>query len=121
MTQREAVYRAHDGRCVACGHRWSRNSRGWDCHHALKAQWLRQRRAPSRYLRTEIVCVLACRACHFNHESRVRVIPLEALPERVVRAVDALGPWAEDLLRRYHPPTGAAAVPRHDEGSPHGR
>jgi hypothetical protein len=28
-----------------------------------------------------------------------------ALPERVHRSVAILGPWATDLLARYHPPT----------------
>lgn len=118
MTQREAVYRRDGGRCVGCGGRQSRGDRrGWAAHHVLKAQWLRRRGVPSRYLRTELVCVLLCARCHERHEARVAPVPLERLPVAVVEACDALGTWAIDLLRRYHPPTGTAAAPRLNEGS----
>jgi hypothetical protein len=39
-----------------------------------------------------------------QHEARAAVVPLERLPERVHRSVAILGPWAVDLLTRYHPP-----------------
>lgn len=105
MTQREATYQACKGMCAGCGKlQRLRDRHGWHVHHCLKSQWLRRRGVPSKYMRSEIICVVACQRCHFDHEARARVIPLERLLPSVVEAVDALGPWAEDLLRRYHPP-----------------
>lgn len=77
----------------------------WHCHHALKAQTLRKRGVMAARIQDATFTVLLCRRCHERHESRFAAIPLERLPARVVEAVDALGPWAEDLLRQYHPPT----------------
>lgn len=107
MTQREAVYAADRGRCVGCNARLSRSAGpwSWSVHHTLKAQVLRRRGVKPARIRDATYCVLLCRRCHERHESRTAAIPLERLPARVVAAVDALGPWAEDTLRRYHPPT----------------
>jgi hypothetical protein len=88
----------------------------WQVHHALKQQTLRRRRAPSRYLRGVALAVLVCRRCHERHESRLLAIPLERLPARVLAAASELGPWAEDLLRRYHPPSDAGRLPAEQEG-----
>jgi hypothetical protein len=92
------------GRCVGCGavqspfgDQWQ-----WQAHHALKKSWMvrfgADRGDPN-------LAVLVCRRCHELHESRTRTIPLEDLPLRVRSAVADLGDAADDLLRRYHPPT----------------
>lgn len=114
VTQRDAVYVADEGRCVACGKRHRRGSSSWvwQAHHVVKQQTLRRRGVQPARLRDATYCVLVCRyPCHVNHESRHAVIALERLPARVVTAVDALGPWAQDHLRRYHPPAAAGRTP----------
>ena len=105
MTQREAVYSLCQGKCAGCGRlQRLRDRRGWHVHHVIKQQTLTRRRAPSRYIRGAVAAVVVCQPCHFNHEARSAVIPLERLPVAVIAAVDELGAWASDLLRRYHPP-----------------
>lgn len=104
MTLREEVYRADGGRCVGCGERQdpSADQWQWQAHHVLKRSWMvrfdADRGDPN-------FAVLVCRRCHEMHESRTKAIPLEVLPLRARRAVAELGDGAEDLLRRYHPPT----------------
>jgi hypothetical protein len=107
VTLREQVYRADGGRCVACGARCDRNAGmwGWSVHHCLKQQWLKSRKAPERFLSSPQVCVLLCKRCHERHESRTAPVPFERLPLRVMQGAQEVGAWAEDLLRRYHPPT----------------
>jgi 5-methylcytosine-specific restriction endonuclease McrA len=109
---RERIYDLDGGRCVGCGARLRRGGSTWEwqVHHAIRAQTLKRRGIGPRSRRALAVCVLLCRRCHERHESRTAPIALERLPPRVVAAADALGPWAEDLLRVYHPP-GAAAEP----------
>lgn len=113
MTQREAVWRADNGTCVACGKRWPRTTVAptehnrlwtWQPHHAIAAQRLRREHVPVRFIRTEALCVLLCATCHGSHTSRMRVVAFEALPVRVLVSAEMLGPWAEDALRRQHPP-----------------
>jgi hypothetical protein len=107
VTQREAVYDADNGTCVACGarHRRAAGAWEWSCHHAIKAQVLRRRHVQPARIRDETFCVVLCRRCHERHENRTAPVPLERLPRRVVEAVEGLGLWAVDLLTRYHPPT----------------
>lgn len=119
VSQRLATYDADEGRCVKCRRRLPRggDSWCWQAHHVLRQQTLRRLVAPAR-IRDATYTVLLCRTCHMRHENLgvhddARV-PFERLPARVVDAVLELGPAAEDLLRRYHPPTDAAAVPRHE-------
>lgn len=109
MTQRDAVWIADDGRCVACGKEHARraSSWAWQAHHVIKQQTLRRRGVAPARIRDATFAVLLCRApCHAQHEAALPRVPLERLPDRVVAVVDALGPWAQDELRRYHPPTG---------------
>jgi hypothetical protein len=109
VTQREAVHALDGGRCVACGKRWSVTAPslfGWQAHHVVRAVVLRRRGVRPARIRDATYCVLVChQPCHERHESAARRIPFERLPQRVVEAVDALGPWAQDTLRSYHPPT----------------
>lgn len=105
MTLREAVFRADEGRCVQCGDvlspygdQWQ-----WQAHHVLKQQWLKRRGQEKRLCDHELA-ILLCRRCHEGHESRFAPVALEKLPLRVLKSAQELGPWAEDLLRRYHPP-----------------
>ncbi len=107
MSQRAEVFEFDAGRCIACGKRHRRNASSWDwqAHHVVRQTTLKRRGVPPARIRDATFCVLLCRLpCHMNHESRSAVIALECLPARVVEAVDALGPWAQDGLRRYHPP-----------------
>lgn len=107
MTQRQETFRLDNGHCVACGVKLAAgaDSWSWQCHHALKAQVLRRAGVPSRRLRDATFTVLLCRRCHLAHEARIPApIAFECLPERVVLAIDALGPGPHDLLRIYHPP-----------------
>lgn len=106
MSQRPATYDACDGRCVGCGKRLQCSGSSWDwqAHHVVKAQTLRRRGVRPARIRDATYTILLCRRCHERHESRNAPVPLEALPRSVVEACDALGPWAEDLLRIYHPP-----------------
>jgi hypothetical protein len=109
MTQREAVHKLDGGRCVACGkkHRVRASSWHWQAHHVIKRQALERRGVKPARIRDATFCVLVCRIpCHENQTSHHARIPLERLPARVVRAVDELGPWAQDALRRMHPPGG---------------
>lgn len=106
-TQRAATYEADHGRCVGCGAKQGRNAGtwAWHCHHVIKAQTLRRQGVRVARIRDATFTVLLCRRCHERHESVTARVPFENLPARVVVAVDALGPWAEDLLRKYHPPS----------------
>jgi hypothetical protein len=107
VTQREAVHQLDGGKCVACGkrHRLRATTWEWQPHHVLKKQTMKRRGVKPARIRDATFCVLLCRLpCHMNHEARHATIPLERLPARVVQAVDELGPWAQDALRRYHPP-----------------
>lgn len=76
----------------------------WHAHHVVKQQTLKRRRVPSRYIRTAVICVLLCKRCHEQQTHGVARVPLERIPAAVIAAVAELGPWAEDLLRREHPP-----------------
>lgn len=111
MSQRSDTYDAGDGRCVGCGQRQGRNAGvwAWHAHHILKAQTLRHRGVSPARIRDATFTVVACKRCHERHENRTAAIPLERLPADVVARVDALGPWAVDLLRRYHPPSAVGA------------
>jgi hypothetical protein len=111
MTLREIVYSVDDGCCVNCGEHQMRHASPWDwqAHHVLKQQWLKRRHAPDEFLSGPKVTILLCKRCHERHESRTATIPLEKLPARVVDGASELGPWAEDLLRRYHPSEERAA------------
>jgi hypothetical protein len=114
VTQREEVWELDQGACVACGRRHLRRASSWQwqAHHVVKEQNLRRLGARPARLRDATYCVLLCRLpCHMNHESRSATITLERLPARVVDAVDALGPAAQDQLRRYHPPAAAGRTP----------
>jgi hypothetical protein len=107
MTQREAVHKLDGGTCVMCGKRWRRHATVWEyqAHHVIKRQVLQRRGVKPARIRDATFCVLVCRTpCHENQTSHHALIPLERLPARVVLACDELGPWAEDALRRTHPP-----------------
>lgn len=119
MTQREAVWVREAACCCGCDCRLKRGagSWAWQAHHVIKAQTLRRRGVRPARIRDATFVVLLCRRCHERQEGRTLPVPLERLPAAVVAAVDALGTWAEDLLRRYHPPSGAGAAPRLNEGS----
>lgn len=108
MSQRLDTYRLDGGRCVACRKRLPRGGGvwSWHAHHVLKQQWLRRLVIPAR-IRDATFTVLVCHRCHGRHESRMEAIPLERLPARVVAAVEALGAAPAQMLRRYHPPSGA--------------
>lgn len=112
MSQRLETFDADGGRCIGCGARLRRSadSWAWQAHHVLKAQTLRRRGVKPARLRDATFTALVCRTCHMNHETALPhlVIPFERLPARVVAAVDELGAWAHDLLRRYHPPRSPA-------------
>lgn len=113
MSQRAETFELDGGACVGCGARLARgaNSWVWNAHHALKAQTLRRRGVRPARIRDATFTVLVCRRCHERHESRTAPIPFERLPARVVAAIDALGDWAHDLLRTYHPQTAAGRPP----------
>jgi hypothetical protein len=106
VSLRAEVYTLDGGRCVGCGKRLRRNGDVWhfQVHHALKVQWMKARGLRPKWWRGPALAVLLCRECHMQHEARAAVVPLERLPERVHRSVAILGPWAVDLLTRYHPP-----------------
>lgn len=105
MALRADVFDADCGLCVGCGRRMARGGTAWDwsCHHVIKQQVLKARGCRPRWWRSTALAVLVCRRCHERHENRTAPIPHERLPERVHRAVILLGPWAVDLLERYHP------------------
>lgn len=79
------------------GDRWV-----WVAHHPIPQAKLRDR-GYGELAGDPCFAVLVARRAHERHHSRTEPIPLERLPERAVSAIDGLGPWAEDLLRRYHP------------------
>jgi hypothetical protein len=110
MSLRAEVFDLDQGRCVGCGYKMARggDAWAWQVHHCLKVQWLKARGCRAVWWRRPALCVLLCRRCHMQHEARAAVVPLERLPERVHRSVTLLGPWAVDLLRRYHPPDSLA-------------
>lgn len=93
------------GLCVGCGHKMARggDAWSWQAHHVIKQQVLRARGLQPKWWRGPALCVLLCRRCHERHESRTAPVPWERLPERIHYAVGLLGPWAVDLLERYHP------------------
>ena len=105
MALRADVWELDKGRCVGCGKRLRRGASAWEwsCHHVVKQQVLKARGLRPKWWRGPALCVLACRRCHERHENRTAPIPAERLPERVHYAVGLLGPWAVDLLARYHP------------------
>lgn len=110
MTQREAVYELDQGRCVNCGKRHRRNASTyeWQPHHVIRQQVLRRRNVKPARIRDATFCVLLCTSpCHERQTTLTARVPFERLPARVVQAVDALGPWAQDALRRAHPIGGA--------------
>lgn len=110
MTQREAVYELDQGRCVNCGVEHHRNAGpwAWTCHHVIRQQVLRRRKVKPARIRDATFCVLLCTSpCHERQTTAFKRVPFERLPARVVEAVDALGPWAQDALRRQHPISGA--------------
>jgi hypothetical protein len=106
LSLRLEVYELDEGRCVGCGAKQRRGADAWSwqVHHALKVQTMKARGLRPRWWRGPALAVLLCRRCHMQHEARAAVVPLERLPERVHRSVAILGPWAMDLLVRYHPP-----------------
>jgi hypothetical protein len=125
---RAEVYELDGGRCVGCGAKLARGADAWSwqVHHVLKVQTMKARGLRPKWWRGAALAVLTCRKCHMAHEARTATIPLEKLPERVHRSVAILGPWAVDLLTRYHPPTNLDArrvsgSPREGGPSPHGQ
>lgn len=107
MGLRDDVHDLDLGLCVGCGRRMARggDAWSWQVHHVVKVQVLKARGLRPKWWRGPALCVLTCRRCHERHENRTAPIPLERLPERIHYAVGLLGPWAVDLLARYHPPT----------------
>jgi hypothetical protein len=106
MARRDETWLADKGRCVGCSKRLRRRGAPvfeWDSHHVIAAQVLRRERAPSKYVRTALVCVLLCRRCHERHTSGMERVPFERLPPRVVEAAAELGEWAVARLEREHP------------------
>jgi hypothetical protein len=105
VTQRDATWLADDGRCIGCRKPVARRASSWvwQAHHVIKQQVLLRRGVMKARLRDSTFTVVLCRRCHERHENRFAVVPLEALRPEVVAAVDALGTWAEDTLRSYHP------------------
>lgn len=106
MGLRAEVFELDGGRCVGCDVKLARGADAWSwqVHHALKVQNMKARGLRPKWWRGAALAVLTCRKCHMDHEARIAPIPLGKLPERVHRSVAILGPWAVDLLRRYHPP-----------------
>lgn len=106
MSLRADVYELDGGLCVGCGAKQRRaaDAWSWQAHHVLKVQVLKARGLRPKWWRSPALAVLCCRDCHMAHEGRSRAIPLERLPERIHYAVGLLGPWAQDILARYHPP-----------------
>lgn len=106
-TLRERVFEADHGICVGClePQRRKAGTWAWQVHHVIKEQNLRTRGAPTNW---EALAVLLCRRCHEAQTCRIETVPLERLPQRCLDAASALGPWAEDNLRRHHPPGGLA-------------
>lgn len=113
MSLRLEVFDLDGGRCVSCGAKLRRNGTVWDyhAHHVIPKNVLKARGLRPRWWRGPALCILLDRRCHERHTSRTATIPLERLPERVHRSAHILGPWAVDLLRRYHPPTDAGRHP----------
>jgi hypothetical protein len=112
MSLRAEVFELDLGRCVGCGHKMAcgGDAWSWQAHHVIKQQVLKARGCRPKWWRGPALAVLACRRCHERHENRTAPIPLERLPERVHRSVAILGPWAVDLLLRYHPPSDLSAL-----------
>jgi hypothetical protein len=107
LSLRAEVYALDDGRCVGCGKRLARGGTLWDWvpHHCILEQVLKARGLRPKWWRGPALCILLCFDCHGRQHNRKAPVPLERLPERVHRSVAILGPWATDLLARYHPPT----------------
>lgn len=105
MTLRQQVYDLDRGRCIATDAELRRNGGVWEwsAHHPLPQQVLK-REGLKKLCRDPRFACLVSRRAHERHELAVERIPLERLPARCVEAIDALGPWAQDRLRRYHPP-----------------
>lgn len=99
--------------------------RGIALHHVVYRQHVRREGGDEWDPRNALPL---CDSCHSRHHRRSRVIALSVLPASALEfASELLGAYAFDYLRRYYggkdprlERTGAAAVPRHDEGSPHG-
>lgn len=106
MARRDETFQADGGVCVNCGARLPRGGDwwSWQSHHCVPEQALRAEGAPSKYMRTALVCILLCRRCHERHTSRTATIPFERIPLRVRVAAQALGEWAVARLEREHPP-----------------
>jgi hypothetical protein len=106
LSLRREVFDLDGGCCVGCGAKLRRNGDlwQWQAHHAIKQQVLKARGLRPKWWRGAALCVLLCRRCHERHESRTAPVPSEKLPPRIHKSVAILGPWAVDLLRRYHPP-----------------
>lgn len=123
MSQRAEVFELDAGRCVACGKRQRANAGPfeWSCHHAIRQQVLRRHGVKPARIRDATYCALLCWDCHGAQTSCMAKVPLERLPTRVVEACDALGPWAQDALRRTHPSqTDTGRFPA-NPGGPHDR
>jgi len=75
---------------------WGRD----EAHHPIERATLKARGLPEFDPRNG---VFVKRRVHERHTLAVERIPFAALPECVVEYAAELGPWAEDLLRRYHP------------------
>lgn len=116
MSLRAEVFALDGGRCVATGVRLSPNGSTWQwaAHHPLTQQQLKRNGLGALVKDPRFACLVARRP-HERHHSRHEPIPLERLPARCVEAIDALGPWAQDLLRRYHPPLAGAGRNPADE------
>lgn len=108
MSLRSDVFDLDLGMCVGCGRPMARggDAWAWQVHHVLKVQWMKARGLRPKWWRTPALAILVCRPCHTAHENRTAPIPSERLPERIHYAVGILGPWAQDMLARYHPPHG---------------
>jgi hypothetical protein len=105
--RRESVYYACRGCCVGCGMLQRLRAPavfGWDTHHVVRAQHLRREKVPKHVIDGPSLCVVLCAKCHSAQTSAMGRVPLEMIPAPVVSAVRELGSWAEDLLRREHPP-----------------
>jgi hypothetical protein len=81
-------------------------------HHAPRQQWLRTHISSLELTEEEIndwlwnpdLAATTCEGLHTGHTTRMHVIPLEWLPNRVTDACTARE--IMHLLRREHPPFG---------------
>lgn len=93
--------------------REQRNTR----HHPIEKEELR-RRGLFHLVWDPRNGVLVAPRVHERHTTGVERIPYEALPQRCKDFAAELGPWAEDLLVRYHPATGNSRATGDRGGQP---